>query len=88
MLLPVYEYAGDYEYSYMIYVKGVLMFDSLRQVIGKNKVEAGLKKYYKTYKFKIATTDDLVATMRKSSGKDIEGFFDSWLNGKTVIGSI
>lgn len=88
MLLRVNEYAGDYEYSYMIYVKGVLMFDSLRQVVGKAKLEDGLRKYYKKYKFKIAKTDDLIVTMRKATGKDIEGFFDSWLNGRTVIGTI
>lgn len=88
MLLPVNEYAGDYEYSYMIYVKGVLMFDNLRGFIGKEKIEKSLKKYYSKFKFKIATTDELIVLIKKTSGKDIEGIMDSWLNGKTVVGTI
>ena len=88
MLLNVNEYNSDYEYSYMIYVKGILMFDSLRQVVGKNKVEAGLKKYFNKYKFKIASTDCFIECMRKTTNRDVEGFFDSWLNGKTLIGTI
>lgn len=88
MLLPVYEYAGDYEYSYMIYVKGVLMFDNIRQIVGKEKLEDGFKKYYSKYKFKVATTDEFIATMRKATGKDVEGLLDSWLQGKAIIGTI
>jgi len=88
MLLKVDEYVSEYEYSYMIYVRGVLMFDSINQVIGTNRLVNGLKKYYKTYKFKIATTDDLIASLEKTSRKNIGGLMDSWLNGKTVVGKI
>lgn len=88
MLLKANEYNSDYEYAYMIYVKGVLMFDSLRQAVGKQKLETGLKKYFSKYKFKIATTDCFIECMRKGTNRDIEGFFDSWLNGKTLIGTI
>lgn len=88
MLLSVNEYNSEYEYSYMIYVRGVLMFDSLRDVVGESKLLKGLKRFYDKYKFSIATTDDFIVTMRKASGKDIEAFMDSWLQGKTVIGAI
>jgi len=88
MLLKVNEYNSEYEYSYMIYVRGVLMFDSLRDVIGESKLIKGLKKFYTKYKFSIATTDDFIVSMRKAAGKDIETFMDSWLQGKTVIGTI
>lgn len=88
MLLKVNEYAGDYEYSYMIYVKGLLMFDNIRQTIGKNNLVKGFKKYYSKYKFKIATTDCFIVAVKNSSGKNIEGLFDSWLQGKTIIGAI
>jgi len=64
------------------------MFDSLRDVIGESKLIKGLKKFYTKYKFSIATTDDFIVSMRKAAGKDIETFMDSWLQGKTVIGTI
>lgn len=88
MLLPVNEYNSEYEYSYMIYVKGVLMFDSLRDVVGKKKLLKCFRDYYKKYQFKMSTTDSLISCFKNSSGRDIEGFFDSWLQGKTVIGTI
>lgn len=87
MLLAVNEYNSEFEYSYMIYTKGVLMFDCLRQTIGKNKLFECFKKYYNEYKYKTSSTDCLIASFRKTSRRDLEGFFDSWLNGKTVIGS-
>lgn len=88
MLLPVNEYSSEFEYSYMIYVKGVLMFDALRDIVGKNKLLLCFKKYFRQYMFKTSSTDCLIACFRKTSGRDVEGFFDSWLSGKTVIGTI
>lgn len=88
MLLSVNEYVSEYEYSYMIYIRGVLMLDNLRQVIGKEKLIKGFKYYYNKYKFKIATTDDFIVSMRKYAGKDIEGLLDSWLSGKTIVGAV
>lgn len=88
MLLKVNEYSSEFEYSYMIYTKGILMFDCLRQTIGKNKLLECFKKYFSSYKFKTSSTDCLIASFRKTSRRDVEGFFDSWLQGKTVIGSI
>ncbi len=88
MLLPVYEYNGDYEYSFMIYIRGVLMFDHLREIVGKEKLLSGLKKYYNGYKYQIGTTDGFIVCMKKATHKDIEGFFDSWLSGRALVGVI
>lgn len=88
MLLNINEYSSEYEYSYMIYVRGTLMFDDIREIIGKEKLIKALKNYYKKYKFKIATTDDLIAVFINSSRRDIGGVFDSWLSGKTAVISI
>lgn len=88
MNLRVNEYTSEYEYSYMVYVKGVLMLDSISQLIGQDKVIESLSYYYKKYKFKVAKTDDLIACFINKSKRDVGGVFDSWLDGKTVIGSI
>ncbi len=88
MLLPVNEYNSEYEYNYMIYVRGVLMFDSLREIIGRQNIEKALKKYYKAYKFSVAKTDDLIAMFSKASKKDTDEFLLSWLEGKALVGRI
>lgn len=88
MNLAVNEYKNDYEYSYMIYVKGVIMFDSLRSVVGEKKLVAGLKKYYSDNKFKIATKDDFYKSFKDSCHKDLENFFEGYLNGTAIISKI
>lgn len=88
MILPVYEYTNEYEYSYMIYVKGSLMFDSIRNAIGKEKLMKCFKEYFRDYKYKISKTDALIASFAKTSRRNIEGVFDSYLSGSTVIGTI
>lgn len=84
MTRKVCEYDSAFEYTYMTYVKGELMFESLRSVIGDEKFFAGLKDYYSTYKFKTAKPDDLIGCMEKASGRDLKGFFDSWTEGKVA----
>ncbi len=88
MNLPVYEYKNDYEYSYMVYVKGVIMFDSLEEVVGRAKVLSGLKKYFKENKFKIATKTKFYEAFESACHKDLEGFFEGYLNGTTIISKI
>lgn len=84
MTRKVCEYDSAFEYTYMTYVKGELMFESLRSVIGDEKFFAGLKDYYSTYKFKTAKPDDLIGCMEKASGRDLKSFFDSWTEGKVA----
>ncbi len=85
MNLAVNEYQNDYEYSYMVYVKGVIMFDALRNVVGEDKLISGFKKYYQQNKFKNATKDDFFAAFKSACHKDLDGFFDGYLNGTTII---
>jgi len=88
MNLPVYKYQNDYEYSYMVYVKGVIMFDSLSQMVGEKKVVQGLKKYYAENKFKFATKQDFFDAFKSACHKDLETFFNGYLNGSVVISAI
>lgn len=88
MNLPVHEYQNDYEYSYMVYVKGVIMFDSLRTAVGEKKLIAGLRKYYQENKFKIASKDDFYSAFKSACHQDLENFFEGYLNGTAIISKI
>ena len=88
MNLPVNEYQNDYEYSYMVYVKGVIMFDSLSQMVGKKKIMQGLKKYYAENKFKIANKSKFFSAFKAACHKDLEKFFEGYLNGTTIISNL
>ena len=88
MDLPINKYQNDYEYSYMIYVKGVIMFDELKKVVGTDKIISGLKKYYSDNKFKIASKLDFYKAFSSACHKDLENFFEGYLNGTTIITNI
>lgn len=88
MDLPVDKYQNDYEYSYMIYVKGVIMFDDLRNAVGKDRIISGLRKYYSDNKFKIATKEDFYKAFKAACHKDLENFFEGYLGGTTIIAAI
>ena len=82
---PLNAYNTEPEYVYMAYVKGALLFDSLRENVGEEKFLTVLKKYFENYRFKNATPDDLVGVFEKYLGYEMKGFFDSWINGKVVV---
>ena len=78
------EYLSDYEYKCLSYDKAVVMFDTLRKSVGEEKFFAGLKKYYKENKGKIATPESLIGAFERT-GVDANGFFDSFLSGKAIL---
>lgn len=88
MNLAVFEYQNDYEYSYMVYVKGVIMFDSLKSVVGEKNMICGFKKYYDENKFKIATKNDFYSAFKSACHQDVETFFEGYLNGTAIISKI
>lgn len=79
------QYKTEPEYIYISYVKGVLLFDSLRQVLGDRAFFKGLKKYFETSKGMNVTPSDMIASFEKSSLRNLESFFDSWIDGKVVV---
>lgn len=85
MASAVNNYNSEYEYTYMIYVKGVIMFDSLRDVVGKERLVKALSSYAKRYCYKVASRNDFVDSMKDFCHKDLDNFFDGWLDGKSIV---
>lgn len=88
MNLAVNEYQNDYEYSYMVYVKGVIMFDELKNAVGETKLVSGLKKYYKDNRFKIATKQNFLDAFKSACHRDLENFFEGFLSGESIIANL
>ena len=79
------EYSTEPEYTYCTYVKGVLMYESLYQLIGEKKFLSGLKNYFENYKFKNAEPINLIFSFEEEAKTELKNFFDSWIKGKVVI---
>ena len=79
------EYKTEPEYIYISYVKGTLLFDSLRDIVGSKAFFKCLKNYFKTYQGKNATPQDMINCFEKTSLRNLESFFNSWLDGTVVV---
>lgn len=83
---------GDYptsmEYTYMTYVKGQLLFDSVRTLIGDKAFFDGLKSYYDANKFKVATMADMIGAFEQHTGYQLTSYFNSWVDGTALLYSV
>ena len=84
MIRHLKDFLSDYEYKCLAYDKAVVMFDTLRKSVGDDKFFAGLRKYYKENKGKIATPESLIGAFERT-GLDVNGFFESFLSGKAIL---
>jgi hypothetical protein len=64
-----------------VYDKGALVLHMLRRLMGDEAFFGGLRRFYDTWRFKKAGTDDLRRAMEEESGLDLTRFFDLWVLG-------
>ena len=83
--LNIYEYNSEYEYVYMIYVKGKLMIDDLRNLLGEDTFLRSIKRYYIENKFKNSNTEIFISAFENESNIELHEFIYSWLNGNVEI---
>ena len=79
------EFKTEPEYVNLVYTKGVLMYDTIRQMVGEKKFLKCLQKYFEKYKFKNVTGDELIEVFEKYANNDVGNIFRVWLNGDVVI---
>lgn len=66
------------EYTNIAYNKGAMVFHNLRRLIGEEEFKKVLQTFYETYKYKIATTQNLIDVVDNVTGRDTGGFFQEW----------
>ena len=79
------EYRSEVEYVYITYVKGMLLFDTMEDVLGRDELIKCLRAYFKENCFKIATPEIMIDVFERTSKKELVGLFDSWISGKVVL---
>ncbi|MEZ4909349.1 MAG: M1 family metallopeptidase [Saprospiraceae bacterium] len=72
-------------YSVAAYVKGEVLLEELKYIIGEKAFNAGLKQYFSTWKFKHPTTNDFFRVMEKSSGLELDWFKEYFVNSTHTI---
>lgn len=75
---PVSDFSQG-EYGTFVYGKGPLFFHALRQEVGSDTYFEIMQRYYETYKYEIATSEDLLQMIEQISGQDVEPLYETWL---------
>ncbi len=68
----------------LVYNKGAAVLHMLRRLVGDDDFFRGIRRFYRTSRFKKAGTEDLRAAMEAESGQPLERFFEKWIYGATL----
>ncbi|MEJ2103810.1 MAG: M1 family metallopeptidase [Ignavibacteriaceae bacterium] len=76
---------GSFLFTRTVYDKGAWVLHMLRWEVGDSIFFKILRNYYETYKYANASTYDFKAVCENVSGKNLDKFFDQWINGEGQI---
>lgn len=85
--LPIGKGVSDYPkgderynvYALIVYWKGALFFDALRQRLGDDTFFAFLKTYFKSYEYGFASSKDFQASAEATCGCQLQDLFNLWV---------
>ncbi|MCV2485803.1 M1 family metallopeptidase [Flavobacterium sp. SH_e] len=78
-------YDENRPYSISSYVKGSIFLSQLEYVIGKENVDATLKRYFNDFKFKHPTPNDIKRTAERVSGAELDWYLTDWTETTNTI---
>jgi hypothetical protein len=82
---PVAAYTES-NYGPVVYGKGPLFFDALRQRLGGDLFSEILRAYFKTYRYGIADGMDLLSVITSLSDQDLSELYQEWLGDQAGAG--
>jgi hypothetical protein len=68
----------------LVYNKGALTLHMLRRLIGDDAFFRGVRRFYETWRFKKAGTEDVKAAFELEANRDLDLYFDRWIYGSTL----
>jgi hypothetical protein len=68
----------------LVYNKGGAVLHMLRRLLGDDVFFAGIRRFYREFKFRKAGTEDLRRALEAESGRSLEMFFARWIYGQDV----
>jgi len=68
----------------VVFHKGALVFNMLRQLVGEKNFDKMLQDYYAKYNGKNLTLDEFEAFASKAAGRDLRFFFGQWVDSTGV----
>nr|WP_295934522.1 M1 family metallopeptidase [uncultured Dyadobacter sp.] len=78
-------YNTNRAYSVASYSKGAVFLNQLAYIIGKEKFEKGMKRYFNEWKFKHPNPTDLKRIMEKESGLELDWYWENFVGTTKTI---
>jgi len=78
-------YDENRPYSISSYVKGSIFLSQLGYVIGQDKLAETIKRYYRDFKFKHPTPNDIKRTAERVSGANLDWYLTDWTETTNTI---
>ena len=78
-------YDENRPYSISAYIKGSIFLSQLEYVIGKENLDATLKRYFNDFKFKHPTPNDIKRTAERVSGAELDWYLIDWTETLNTI---
>jgi hypothetical protein len=72
-------------YSINAYSKGAITLHQLSYVIGKDAFQAGMLRFFSEWKFRHPDVNDYKRVMEKTSGLELDWYFEYWINTTKTI---
>ncbi len=69
----------EFQYYFIIYVKGPLFFNEITNRIGRDELYRVLSELFRRYRYEVATIGDLLATFEDVTGQQWDQFFYEWV---------
>ncbi|MHA4738537.1 M1 family metallopeptidase [Dyadobacter sp. MSC1_007] len=86
---PLTTHADHYNtnraYSIASYSKGSVFLNQLAYIVGKDKFERGMKRYFNEWKFKHPNPTDLKRIMEKESGLELDWYWEDFVGTTKTI---
>lgn len=68
----------------LVYNKAAMVLHMLRRLVGDDAFFGGIRRFYETWKFRKAGTDDFRRAMEQSARRDLVRFFETWIFGSEI----
>jgi hypothetical protein len=68
----------------LVYNKSAAVLHMLRRLVGDDAFFSGVRRFYRTMRFRKAGTEDFRAAMEATSGRQLGRFFERWIYGSSL----
>lgn len=79
------EFASDPHYEAIIYGKGALFYDALRQTLGTRRFKRFLQSYAQEHAYQIVNTTDWLAAVHALNTPELEVLYEAWVQRPPLL---